>query len=149
MPSIFVYSFNRTFAPCLRATPDGRRDFDYLAVGGGPSTLKQLKDMTAPINSVHNIDFSPCGGGVAVLDMMLPASTSFDEDKFSAFVRACCKSSVVVLQPNVLSREDLIDAKANPEKHRNLFVRVCGLSVYFTAFSPEVQDKIISRNFYE
>lgn len=149
LPSIFVYSFNRTFAPCLRATPDGRYDFEYLAVGCGPSTVKPLSDITAPINSIRSVDFGACGGGVVVLDMMLPASDNFGEENFSAFVKACCESGCVTLQPNVLSKEDLIDAKEHPERHKDLFVRVCGLSVYFTALSPEVQDEIISRNFYD
>lgn len=148
LPSIFVYSFNRTFAPCLRATPDGRRDFEYLAVGSGPSTYKRLDDITAPINTVRNVDFGVCGGAVAVLDMMLPASNGFDDKNFSAFVKSCCECGCVALQPNVLSKEELLDAKAHPERHKNLFVRVCGLSVYFNALEPSVQDEIISRNFY-
>lgn len=94
LPSIFVYSFNRTFAPCLRATPDGRKDFEYLAVGCGPSNLKRLRDITAPINSMRNVDFGLCGGGVAVLDMMLPAAASFDVERFLGFVKACCKSTI-------------------------------------------------------
>ncbi len=148
LPSVFVYSFNRTFAPCLRATPDGRYDFDYLGNGCGPSFVKPLSDLTAPINSMKNVDFGVCGGAVAVLDVMLPASASFDEDNFAAFMRAVAMSGCVTLQPNVLSKDELIDAKAHPERHPNLFVRVCGLSVYFTALAPDVQDEIISRNFY-
>ncbi len=149
LPSIFVYSFNRTFAPCLRATPDGRRDFEYLSVGSGPSSYKRLDDITAPINTVKNVDFSVCGGAVAVLDMMLPASNGFDERNFSAFVKSCCECGCVAIQPNVLSKEALLDAKAHPERHKNLFVRVCGLSVYFNALEPSVQDEIIDRNFYD
>lgn len=148
LPSIFVYSFNRTFAPLLRATPDGRKDYEYVAAGCGPSTAKTLKDITKPIKSIQNIDLSACGGGVAVLDVMLPASSNLDEDRLCALIRACGICGLVALQPNVVSRDTLIDAKANPENHKNLIVRVCGLSAYFTALSPEVQDELIQRNFY-
>ncbi len=148
LPSVFVYSFNRTFAPCLRATPDGRYDFEILSIGCGPSSIKPLTDITAPINTLRHVNFGVCGGANVVLDMILPSSEHFGEDNFAAFVKSCAMSGCVTLQPNVLSKEELIDAKAHPERHKNLFVRVCGLSVYFTALSPEVQDEIIDRNFY-
>lgn len=148
LPSIFVYSFNRTFAPCLRATPDGRKDYEYVAAGCGPSASKELKDITKPIKSIRNIDLSVCGGGVAVLDVMLPASSNLDEDRLCAFIRASGKCGCVALQPNAVSLDAMIDAKVRPENHKNLIVRVCGLSAYFTALSPEVQDELIHRNFY-
>lgn len=81
--------------------------------------------------------------------MMLPVSSNLDEDIFVNFMRACNKSKCVTLQPNVVSVEDLLDAQKNPEKHKNLIVRICGLSALFIALSPEVQDEIINRNFYK
>lgn len=149
LPSTFVYNYNRQFAPCLRATPDGRTDYEYMATGCAPSQLKAVKDITEPIKTMQNVDFSVCGGGISVLDMMLPVSTNFNEDVFTSFMRACNKSNCVTVQPNIVSVEELIDAKANPEKHKNLIVRICGLSAYFVALTPEVQDEIIHRNFYE
>lgn len=149
LPSTFVYNYNRTFAPLLRATPDGRRDHEYMASGCAPSLLKESKDITEPIKTMQNVDFTACGGGISVLDMMLPVSASFNEDVFAAFMRACNRYRCVTLQPNVVSVEELRDAKENPEKHKNLIVRICGLSAYFVALTPEVQDEIIHRNFYE
>lgn len=148
LPSIFVYSFNRTFAPCLRATPDGRTDEAYTAAGCGPSDLKALKDITKPVKSIQAANLRVCGGGVAVLDVMLPATSNLDEGRFLAFLKACGKCGCVALQPNAVSRDTLLDAKAHPENHRHLIVRVCGLSAYFTALSPEVQDELIHRHFY-
>lgn len=149
LPSTFVYSYNRVFATRLRATPDGRTDYEYMAAGCSPSLFKEIKDITEPIKTMQNIDFTVCGGGISVLDMMLPVSTNFSEDVFASFMRACNKSNCVTLQPNVVSVEELIDAKKNPEKHKNLIVRICGLSAYFAALQPNVQDEIIHRNFYE
>ena len=120
-----------------------------MAAGCSPSLFKEIKDITEPIKTMQNIDFTVCGGGISVLDMMLPVSTNFSEDVFASFMRACNKSNCVTLQPNVVSVEELIDAKKNPEKHKNLIVRICGLSAYFAALQPNVQDEIIHRNFYE
>ena len=49
------------------------------------------------------------------------------------------------VQFNVVSRETLLDAKKNPEKYRDLVVRVAGFSVYFVELAPELQDEIIAR----
>ena len=39
----------------------------------------------------------------------------------------------------------LEDAMANPERHRNLLVRVAGYSDYFVLLSPDIQREILSR----
>ena len=41
--------------------------------------------------------------------------------------------------------EDLKDAKIHPENHRDLRVRMGGLSAYFIAMAPAQQDNIIRR----
>ncbi len=148
LPSTFVYKYNRTFARLLRATPDGRKDFEYMAAGCSPSLLQPIKDILSPIKTINNVDFSACGGGISVLDMMLPVSANFDENVFANLMIACNKSKCVTLQPNVVSVKDLLDAQKNPDKHKNLIVRICGLSAFFVALTPEVQDEIINRNFY-
>jgi len=133
----------------LRATPDGRMDYEYIAQSCGPSTIKAIKDVTMPIKSLHNVDLSVCGGAVAVLDLMLPASSNFDEDRFTAFLKACGQYNCVAMQTNVVSRDVLIDAQKNPQNYKGLIVRISGLSAYFVALTPEVQDEIINRNFYK
>ena len=49
------------------------------------------------------------------------------------------------VQYNVVSRETLIDAQKNPEKHRDLIVRVAGYSAFFNVLSRATQDDIIER----
>lgn len=50
------------------------------------------------------------------------------------------------IQFNLVDTEELLDAKAHPEKHRDLVVRVGGFSAYFVMLSPEIQDDIIYRS---
>jgi formate C-acetyltransferase len=49
------------------------------------------------------------------------------------------------VQYNILGADVLRAAKLEPEKHRDLIVRVGGYSAYFVALSPEIQDEIIAR----
>ena len=50
------------------------------------------------------------------------------------------------IQFNMVDTAELLDAKAHPEKHRALVVRVGGFSAYFVMLSPEIQDDIIARS---
>ena len=49
------------------------------------------------------------------------------------------------VQFNVVSRETLLRAQAEPEKYRNLLVRVAGYSAYFVGLDKTVQQDIIER----
>lgn len=45
----------------------------------------------------------------------------------------------------LVSRETLLDAQKNPDKHRDLIVRVAGYSAFFNVLSKQTQDDIIAR----
>ena len=53
------------------------------------------------------------------------------------------------LNVNVFDRDTLLDAQKHPEKYPNLIVRVCGFSAKFTSLSPEWQNEVLTRNYYE
>ena len=46
---------------------------------------------------------------------------------------------------NVLDRETLLKAKAEPQKYTNISVRICGYSALFHTLSENMQDEIIAR----
>jgi formate C-acetyltransferase len=49
------------------------------------------------------------------------------------------------IQFNILNKETLRAAQKDPEKYRNLIVRIAGYSAYFVDLSPMQQDEIIAR----
>ena len=49
------------------------------------------------------------------------------------------------IQFNILTPEKLKDAQQNPDRHRNLVVRVAGYSAFFVELDKDIQDEIISR----
>jgi len=53
--------------------------------------------------------------------------------------------SLKPIQFNVISADTLKAAQKEPEKYRNLIVRVAGYSDYFNNLSKTLQDEIISR----
>ncbi|OIQ61589.1 glycine radical domain-containing protein [Moorella sp. ACPs] len=49
------------------------------------------------------------------------------------------------MQFNVVSKETLLRAQKDPDKYRNLIVRVAGYSAYFVNLDKTVQQDIIER----
>ena len=128
------------------ATPDGRRNGEYFAQGLTPSRLKKIPYALDAVNSMAALDPSTMMGG-NVMNIILPSATGLDACE--AFLRAVAGSAVQQLQLNCVSKEQLLDARVHPEKYPDLIVRVTGFSARFTSLSPEWQEEVISRNFYE
>jgi pyruvate-formate lyase len=49
------------------------------------------------------------------------------------------------VQFNILNRETLLAAQKEPDKYRDLVVRIAGYSAYFVDLSPDQQAEIIAR----
>ena len=49
------------------------------------------------------------------------------------------------IQFNIINRDTLLAAQKEPEKYRNLLVRVAGYSAYFVDLTPALQNEIIRR----
>jgi formate C-acetyltransferase len=60
-------------------------------------------------------------------------------------VRSYFKMDGHHIQINVVTAETLRAAQANPEKYRDLIVRVAGYSDYFCDLNKPLQDEIIAR----
>jgi formate C-acetyltransferase len=56
-----------------------------------------------------------------------------------------CDLKIWHVQFNVINRDTLIAAKKDPQKYRNLIVRIAGYSAYFVDLSPDLQDDLIAR----
>jgi formate C-acetyltransferase len=143
----FGYTEVRWWGAVTRATPDGRKNGDYLSQGLTPSRLTKIPHVTSVINSLTKLDASLFGGS-SVVNIILP-STRMTLDSLEAFLRASAKSALQSLQLNCTSREQLLDAQKHPENYPDLVVRVTGFSAKFTSLSPEWQEEFLTRNFYE
>jgi formate C-acetyltransferase len=66
-------------------------------------------------------------------------------EDLSHLVRAYFKLDGHHIQFNVVTSETLRDAQTNPDKHRDLIVRVAGYSDYFCDLNKALQDEIIAR----
>lgn len=130
------------------ATPDGRLSRTPLADGGLSAVYgRDVNGPTALLQSVSRIN-SMLGSNGTLLNMkFLPSFFDTEEDvrKFSHMLIGMVKLKVSHAQFNVVNKEDLLKAQKEPEKFRNLTIRVAGYTAYFTELVEDLQNEIIQR----
>ncbi|HAQ17852.1 MAG TPA: formate C-acetyltransferase/glycerol dehydratase family glycyl radical enzyme [Prolixibacteraceae bacterium] len=130
------------------ATPDGRKAFTPVAEGSSPSSGSDVLGPTAVFKSVSKLPTEKIMGGVLLNQKLTPATIKTDEDKeklVSILRTFFTDLKGWHVQYNIVSRETLLAAKKDPEKYRDLIVRVAGYCAFFTNLSPDTQDDIIAR----
>jgi len=130
------------------ATPDGRRAKEPLAEGCSPSHGVDVNGPTGVFLSVSKLPTRLITGGVLLNQKMVRSifENERDVDKLIMIIRTFFDSlHGFHVQYNVVSRETMLDAQENPEKHRDLVVRVAGYSAFFNDLSRQTQNDIIAR----
>lgn len=142
-----TYTEIRWWGEKTLASPDGRFHGDYFSQGLTPSRLKHISSPTSVIQSLKALDASTLSGN-SVVNLILP-SERVDEQILEGFLRGASDSALMSLQLNCVSKQQLLDAQKHPERYPHLIVRVCGFSAKFTSLSPQWQQEVLSRNFYD
>jgi formate C-acetyltransferase len=137
--------------PVVGATADGRHQGDFFSANLAPAPGVQVKGPISIFQSFAKINYKRiCNGGPITIEL----SDSVFQDpesirKVAMLVRTFADLGCQQLQLNSLNPVTLLDAKAHPERHQNLIVRVWGWSGYFCELAPEYQDHIINRALYK
>jgi len=129
------------------ALPDGRKAGFELSKNASPVSGMDKNGATALINSVvkmhpYNYHESFC------VDVMLhPSAVSGDDGLLAMYglLMTYLKNDGMSIQFNIFNSETLRDAQKNPEKYKNLQVRVCGWNVLWNNLSKEEQEAYILR----
>ena len=131
------------------ATPNGRKAQEYLSEGIGAGHGMDVKGPTVAIASyAKGINLSYREKGPDLLNLKFSPATVAGEtgtQRLMQLVRTWCDLKHWHIQFNILNRETLIAAQKDPEKYRNLIVRIAGYSAYFVDLSPAQQTEIIAR----
>jgi len=127
------------------ATPDGRRQGEPLSKNIAASVGQDKKGVTALLGSMLKFDSGKMPDG-AVSDIVLHSSAVKGEDGFMALkglLLAFMRAGGYSIHFNVLNQEILKKAQAEPEKYKNLQIRLCGWNVHFVNLSKQEQDEFI------
>ncbi len=135
------------YAPSTAATPDGRRRGTFLSNGVCPVTGCDREGPTAAITSVGRLGLETAPNGASHTLNLSPSLLRDEEhvSKLAALLRAYGRVGGTALQVNVIDRDTLRAAQADPEAYRNLLVRVTGYNAYFAGLGREIQEEIIAR----
>jgi pyruvate formate-lyase/glycerol dehydratase family glycyl radical enzyme len=130
------------------ASADGRKSGETLADGGvSPAQGRNTRGVIATFNSVAKLDHQKLQAGEALNMRVSPASLKDERAvrKFATLVKTYLTDlNGFHCQFNFVSGDMLRDAQKNPEKFRDLLVRVSTYTAYFVELSADVQDNIIS-----
>jgi trans-4-hydroxy-L-proline dehydratase len=134
------------FGSVCGATPDGRHAWVPVSDGISPAHGADRHGPTAVIKSAARMDHAR-SGGTLLNQKFTPALLEGQEgiDQLAHLVRAYFKLDGHHIQFNVVTADTLRAAQAEPEKHRDLIVRVAGYSDYFCDLTKGLQDEIIER----
>ncbi len=130
------------------ALPSGRKGWVPLADAMSPMQGTDRKGPTAVLKSFSKccLDLFTAG---TLLNMKLDPSVVEDArgiGDFMSLIKSAHDLGAFQIQFNVVSPETLREAQKDPEKYRNLMVRVSGYSTYFVDLDKRIQDDIIARN---
>jgi formate C-acetyltransferase len=134
------------FGSVVGATPDGRLCGEPLSEGISPVQGADRKGPTAVLKSAAKIDHIRTGGTL-LNQKFTPQVLGSDEglDKVVQLVRSYFRMDGHHVQFNVVTADTLRAAQREPEKHRDLIVRVAGYSDYFVDLGESLQNEIIKR----
>jgi formate C-acetyltransferase len=139
---------HKWFGELTGATPDGRFFGEALKFGLSQSEGKDKDGLLPLLSSIATLDKNAIGCGSTVTNISLDKSLLENDESFYKLVDmlyAYFELGGVHFQLTYVSKEDLIDAQKNPEKHASLRVRVTGFSDYFVRLKESIQNDIIKR----
>lgn len=137
------------FGKVVSALPNGRKEFTPLSDGSSASHGADVNGPTAILLSNYNTkNYGMRDRAARMLNIKFTPKCIEGEqgtEKLVSFIRTMCDLKIWHVQFNVINRDTLLAAKKDPQKYRNLIVRIAGYSAYFVDLSPDLQDDLIAR----
>jgi formate C-acetyltransferase len=143
---LFTFTLMVPFGKLTAASPDGRRAGEPLAYSVSPGQGRDTSGFTAVVQSLSRIPHHLAAASSSAILEVDPALV--EAEGRSALVDLLVTAidlGVGQMQFNVVSAETLRAAQADPERYRNLCVRVSGFSQQFCLLDRELQEHIIAR----
>ena len=140
-------SNNTPFGELLSATPNGRLEWTPLSDGISPTQGSDKYGPTATIKSISQLNVESLTIGM-VHNFKLTQGLLDSEEGENGLINLLKTASILgngQMQFSYIDNKTLKKAQKNPERYKDLIIRVAGYSAYFNELCKEVQDEIISR----
>ena len=146
-PSVLPISMIWQSANHVGALPNGRKRGQALCDGGlNPQAEHDHSGSWSRLNSAMKIDQAKLKAYIYNhrFDYGSVAGES-GLDKMVNFAEAGLRGGMQLMQFNMISSEQMADAKVHPEKYPYLSVRVSGYTAFFVGLPEFMQDTIMAR----
>lgn len=150
-PGVYSVSANVGMGLNTNASLDGRKAGEAISDNMGPvHTAMGSHDICGPTaiaNSVSKVDHSLATNGT-LLNMKFPqdaVSGITGRDNLISFIDAYLAGQPMHVQFNIMSSDTMRAAMKEPEKYRDMLVRVAGYSAYFVELGEALQLDLINR----
>jgi formate C-acetyltransferase len=149
-PGFWTMTTQVGFGRRLGALPSGRRSGQPLSDGISPANGCDRNGPTASMLSAARAGSLRVGNGLCLNEKLDPWFVQGDAGTrtLGALTRGYFDAGGMQVQYNIVDPQELIDARAHPERHRDLVVRISGYSAYFNDLTEEMKDDIIARTLH-
>ncbi len=129
------------------ATPDGRYAYESLSDCISPVQGADTCGPTAVMLSACCFDHKQATNGMALNIRFHPNALNGDDslEKLRNLMMGYFNSGGMEVQYNVVSSETLRAAQKDPDKYKDLVIRIAGFSAYFVELATSLQNDLIAR----
>ncbi len=136
------------YAPYTKASADGRKNGDPLAMGNNPTAGRDTQGLTALLNSMTKLEKRSHGGYVHNLKVGPDSLKGERRRNFDALLKTYFEHHGCQIMVTAIDPRELENAMKRPEDYGHLLVRVCGWTCRFTELNARFQREIIDRTLY-
>jgi pyruvate-formate lyase len=149
IPGLFSHEAVTVIGRDLGATPNGRRAGTPISHGPNPDPGFMPDGGSVPTaKSLAVAAVQPGRGNSAPLQMEIDASLLGNEQGIQiveSLITTHERMGGTLINLNVISREKILEAYADPTKYPDLVVRVTGFSTFFSILPPSSRTWIVDR----
>ncbi len=146
-PSLIMLASYIPAGLAVGALPSGRLAGEPLAPAFSPTVGSDVKGPTAVLKSLGKVNNAEVSLGQS-FNMKIGPAVFEKEDglkRFADLIRVFVDQKVDHVQVNVVSVDTLRAAQREPDKYKDVVVKVAGYNARFVLLYKELQDSIIAR----
>jgi formate C-acetyltransferase len=149
IPTMFSHGSNIMVGKTVGATPNGRFAGTLVAHGANPDPGFLPDGGAAPTAKANAVAMvQPGYGNSGPLQLEIDSHLFNNEsgvDALMALIMSHHDMGGTLINLNVISKEQILEAHKDPDKYPDLVVRATGFSAYFRSLSPEYRQQIVDR----
>lgn len=149
IPTLFSHGSNITVGKTVGATPNGRMAGTLVAHGANPDPGFMPDGSAGPTAKASAVALVQPGFGNSGPLQLDIDSRLFNQKEGVELLMALIMShhdmGGTLINLNVISKEQILEAHKDPDKFPDLVVRATGFSAYWRSLSPEYRQQIVDR----